>query len=130
MGDAARGGRHAHLAADGQRCPGVVADYQAAPDRFDVRAIVQKAIGPGIAFETSWVTPWARQSLLARRFRQGRCFLAGDAAHLLSPTGGFGMNTGIQEAVDLGWKLAAVEQAGRLRPCWTATRPSAGPWPP
>ena len=47
-------------------------------------------------------------SLVAERFRVGRCFLAGDAAHLFTPTGGFGVNTGIEDAVNLAWKLAAV----------------------
>lgn len=47
-------------------------------------------------------------SLLTPEFRKGRVFLAGDAAHLISPLGGFGMNLGIGDAADLGWKLAAV----------------------
>jgi 2-polyprenyl-6-methoxyphenol hydroxylase-like FAD-dependent oxidoreductase len=47
-------------------------------------------------------------SLLAPEFHRGRVFLAGDAAHLISPMGGFGMNLGIGDAADLGWKLAAV----------------------
>ncbi|WP_269580910.1 FAD-dependent monooxygenase [Roseibium sp. Sym1] len=45
---------------------------------------------------------------LAQRFRQGRLFLAGDAAHAMSPSGGLGMNSGIQDALNLGWKLAAA----------------------
>lgn len=49
-------------------------------------------------------------SLVAERFRIGRCFLAGDAAHLFTPTGGFGVNTGIEDAVNLAWKLAGVTQ--------------------
>jgi 2-polyprenyl-6-methoxyphenol hydroxylase-like FAD-dependent oxidoreductase len=48
------------------------------------------------------------RELVADRYATERVFLAGDAAHLMSPTGGFGMNTGIQDAVDLGWKLEAV----------------------
>lgn len=71
-------------------------------------ALVQQAIGGDVPFQLrSWV-PWARREYLAERFRVGRCFLVGDAAHQLSPTGGYGMNTGIAEAVDLSWKLAAV----------------------
>jgi hypothetical protein len=46
--------------------------------------------------------------MVAKRYSQGRVFLAGDAVHQFSPTGGQGMNTGIGDAVDLGWKLAAV----------------------
>ena len=46
--------------------------------------------------------------MMAERYSQGRVFLTGDAVHQFSPTGGQGMNTGIGDAVDLGWKLAAV----------------------
>jgi hypothetical protein len=49
--------------------------------------------------------PWRRSRLVASRYAQGRVFLAGDSAHTMSPTGGFGMNTGMGDAVDLGWKL-------------------------
>ena len=48
--------------------------------------------------------------LLADRYRDGRVFLAGDACHLHPPFGGFGMNMGVADAVDIGWKLAAVRQ--------------------
>ena len=51
---------------------------------------------------------WRKAALLAARFRTGRVFLAGDAAHWLTPAGGLGMNTGIQGAHNLAWKLAAV----------------------
>jgi 2-polyprenyl-6-methoxyphenol hydroxylase-like FAD-dependent oxidoreductase len=52
--------------------------------------------------------PWFTHLLLAERYQDGRVFLAGDAAHQYIPTGGYGMNTGIGDAVDLGWKLAAT----------------------
>jgi 2-polyprenyl-6-methoxyphenol hydroxylase-like FAD-dependent oxidoreductase len=52
--------------------------------------------------------PWYTHLLLAERYGAGRVFLAGDAAHQYIPTGGYGMNTGIADAVDLGWKLAAT----------------------
>jgi len=54
--------------------------------------------------------PWTARMQLADRLRSGRVFLAGDAAHLNPPFGGHGLNTGIGDAVDLGWKLAAVLQ--------------------
>ena len=54
--------------------------------------------------------PWTARMLVADRYRAGRCFVAGDAAHLNPPWGGFGANTGIGDAVDLGWKLAATLQ--------------------
>ena len=51
---------------------------------------------------------WVRRELVADSYGTGRVFIAGDAAHLTSPTGALGMNTGIQDVVDLGWKLDAV----------------------
>ena len=55
----------------------------------------------------------------------GRVFMAGDAAHVHSPLGGQGMNTGIGDAMNLGWKLAAAVRGTAPPGCWTATRPSA-----
>lgn len=54
------------------------------------------------------VLPWTMAAQTAERFRAGRVFLAGDAAHLIPPVGGYGMNTGIQDAHNLAWKLAGV----------------------
>ncbi|MEV4627335.1 FAD-dependent monooxygenase [Micromonospora sp. NPDC049523] len=58
--------------------------------------------------EVLTVAHWEGRLAVARRYRQGPVFLAGDAAHQFFPTGGHGANTGIADAVDLGWKLAAV----------------------
>ncbi|HLV57296.1 MAG TPA: FAD-dependent monooxygenase [Natronosporangium sp.] len=55
-----------------------------------------------------WMTNFRLHHKVAVRYRRGRVFLAGDAAHIHSPAGGQGMNTGIQDAVNLGWKLAQV----------------------
>ena len=63
---------------------------------------------PGLAVEIVASGAWRKAALLADRFRAGRVFLAGDAAHRLTPAGGLGMNTGIQGAHNLAWKLAAV----------------------
>jgi 2-polyprenyl-6-methoxyphenol hydroxylase-like FAD-dependent oxidoreductase len=71
-------------------------------------AYVRAAIGPDIPFKFTGTLPWLRQQLVARKYRLGRVFLCGDAVHNLTPSGGFGMNTGIQDAVDLCWKLAGV----------------------
>ncbi|HJT05311.1 MAG TPA: FAD-dependent monooxygenase, partial [Stellaceae bacterium] len=74
----------------------------------DIKAGIRRAVGRDFAFEILSVLPWVRRELVAERFGDGRGFIAGDAAHMMSPTGGFGMNTGIGDAVDLCWKLAAT----------------------
>jgi 2-polyprenyl-6-methoxyphenol hydroxylase-like FAD-dependent oxidoreductase len=56
----------------------------------------------------TWLTTWRPNVRMASRFRVGRVFLAGDAAHVHPPAGGQGMNTGVQDAYNLGWKLGAV----------------------
>jgi 2-polyprenyl-6-methoxyphenol hydroxylase-like FAD-dependent oxidoreductase len=74
----------------------------------DIKAAIRRAVGRDFEFEILSVLPWVRRELVAERYRGGRAFIAGDAAHVMSPTGGFGMNTGIQDVVDLSWKLAAT----------------------
>jgi 2-polyprenyl-6-methoxyphenol hydroxylase-like FAD-dependent oxidoreductase len=74
----------------------------------DIRAALKRAMGQDFDYEILSVMRWVRRELVADRYGTSRIFLAGDAAHLMSPTGGFGMNTGIGDAVDLGWKLEAV----------------------
>lgn len=74
----------------------------------EIRALIVRAMGKPFDFEIESVMPWVRRELVAERFGSERVFLAGDACHLMSPTGGFGMNTGIADAVDLAWKLEAV----------------------
>jgi 2-polyprenyl-6-methoxyphenol hydroxylase-like FAD-dependent oxidoreductase len=64
---------------------------------------------PGLSLrDPIWLSAFRINERVAARYRKGRCFLAGDAAHIHSPAGGQGMNTGIQDAVNLGWKLAHV----------------------
>ncbi len=61
-----------------------------------------------VKYEMLYAGPWTQHLLLAERYGEGRVFLAGDAVHLVIPTGGLGMNTGAGDAIDLGWKLAAT----------------------
>jgi 2-polyprenyl-6-methoxyphenol hydroxylase-like FAD-dependent oxidoreductase len=79
--------------------------------------IVRAAAGvPDLPVRIDGVARWRATSDVARRFAQGRMFLAGDAAHLMPPNGGFGGNTGIHDAHNLAWKLAY------------AIKGLAGPW--
>jgi 2-polyprenyl-6-methoxyphenol hydroxylase-like FAD-dependent oxidoreductase len=74
-------------------------------------ALVRSAIGvPDIAVEIEDVAIWKATAECAESFRKDRVFIAGDAAHVVPPTGGFGGNTGVQDAANLGWKLALVLQ--------------------
>jgi 2-polyprenyl-6-methoxyphenol hydroxylase-like FAD-dependent oxidoreductase len=75
---------------------------------FDTHGYIRRAIGAPCDYEIISVQPWERRELIADRYRQGRVFIAGDAAHQNSPTGGLGLNTGMGDAADIGWKLAAV----------------------
>jgi 2-polyprenyl-6-methoxyphenol hydroxylase-like FAD-dependent oxidoreductase len=68
----------------------------------------EKPIGIPVQYEMLSCNPWRQNLLLADRYLQGRVLLAGDAVHLVIPTGGLGMNSGIGDAIDLGWKLAAT----------------------
>lgn len=77
-------------------------------DDAEIRACVAGAVGRDVDFEILSRDPWYAHELIADRYRQGRVFLAGDACHLHPPFGGYGMNMGIADAVDLGWKLDAM----------------------
>ncbi|HTM08872.1 MAG TPA: FAD-dependent monooxygenase [Verrucomicrobiae bacterium] len=77
-------------------------------ESLDAAGKLRHALGESMPFEIIAVRPWTGHCVVAERYRDRRVFLAGDAAHLLWPAGGFGMNTGVGDAVDLGWKLAAV----------------------
>ncbi|HSI02212.1 MAG TPA: FAD-dependent monooxygenase [Reyranella sp.] len=74
-------------------------------------ALVREAAGvPDLPVRVLGVAPWTASAIVADRYRHGRVFLAGDAAHEMPPTGGFGMNTGVQDVHNLAWKLALVVQ--------------------
>jgi 2-polyprenyl-6-methoxyphenol hydroxylase-like FAD-dependent oxidoreductase len=74
----------------------------------EIRDAIKKAVGRDFEFEVLSILPWIRREFVADSYGTERVFLVGDAAHLNSPTGAFGMNTGMQDAVDIGWKLWAV----------------------
>ncbi|HEY0184669.1 MAG TPA: FAD-dependent monooxygenase [Rhodopila sp.] len=78
-----------------------------APDRCV--ALIRQAVSVGdLPVNILGVSAWEASAHVADRYRHGRIFLAGDAAHEMPPTGGFGMNTGVQDVQNLAWKLAAV----------------------
>ncbi len=81
------------------------------PSGIPSEEVVASALGCSIAIDRVLVTSvWQGNLLVADRYRAGRVFLAGDSAHQNIPTGGYGMNTGVGDAVDIGWKLAATLQ--------------------
>lgn len=75
----------------------------------DARRVFAQAFGKDVPIEVLSVGTWvAGHSLVAGQFHRGRVFIGGDAAHLFTPTGGLGYNTAVEDAVNLGWKLAQV----------------------
>jgi 2-polyprenyl-6-methoxyphenol hydroxylase-like FAD-dependent oxidoreductase len=72
--------------------------------------LIRQATGIDLDYTILSRDEWVASSLIADRYRAGRILLAGDACHLHPPFGGYGMNMGVSDAVDLGWKLAAVVQ--------------------
>lgn len=84
------------------------ADPALTVDTVDREAYLMRALGRSCEVEWIDTAIWKRRSVVAERYSQGRVFLAGDAVHQHSPTGALGMNSGIGDAVDLGWKLAAL----------------------
>ena len=84
--------------------PGVEVTKDTAAD------LIRKATGIDLPYEVLSIDEWVAHRVVANRYRDRRAFLAGDACHLHPPYGGFGMNMGVSDAVDLGWKLAAVLQ--------------------
>jgi hypothetical protein len=72
-------------------------------------ALIRQGVGkPDLPVTILGVSAWEASAIVADRYRDRRLFLAGDAAHEMPPTGGFGMNTGVQDVQNLCWKLAAV----------------------
>jgi 2-polyprenyl-6-methoxyphenol hydroxylase-like FAD-dependent oxidoreductase len=79
-------------------------------DNFDFRQYLHAAVGAEFDVEFEHIGFWELRIATADTYRTGRIFVAGDAAHSHPPYGGYGINTGLEDAVNLGWKLAAVLQ--------------------
>ncbi len=77
--------------------------------------LIARLLGPG-PFEQNWVAAFSIHARVAPSFRKGRVLLAGDAAHISSPAGGQGMNSGMQDAQNLAWKLAFALKGGNIEP--------------
>jgi 2-polyprenyl-6-methoxyphenol hydroxylase-like FAD-dependent oxidoreductase len=97
---------------DHWRVVGIVPEGLRGRDDLDFEAVapsVRREVGPTLVFqECAWFSTYRIHHRRAARFREGRCFLLGDAAHIHSPVGAQGMNTGLQDAYNLAWKLALV----------------------
>ena len=107
-------GRHYHVA-DAHATFLIVQDstrhfslHATVDNDHEMTLLFQRTVAVPIKFEMLYVGQWKQNLLLANRYGDGRVFLAGDAVHLVIPTGGLGMNTGVGDAVDLSWKLAAT----------------------
>lgn len=95
----------------------------------DPQQLLYDAVGRTVDFEALGVVRWTGRQLVAERYRDRRVFLAGDAAHIWVPVGGFGMNAGIQDAAALGWMLGAVCNGwapGQLLDAYEAERRPVG----
>jgi 2-polyprenyl-6-methoxyphenol hydroxylase-like FAD-dependent oxidoreductase len=104
---AARGALMGRLDLDGTWWA-IVQGVDTRSEDVDPAALVREVVGLDIDVEVLATDPWSARMLLADRYRGDRVFLVGDAAHLNPPWGGHGFNTCVGDAVNLGWKLAAV----------------------
>ncbi|MFH6787042.1 MULTISPECIES: FAD-dependent monooxygenase [Methylobacterium] len=103
------GGRARVVATRGRADP---AHPRPDPTLADVQALVDRRTGGGFRVaDPVWLTNFRINERKVAEYRRGRIFLAGDAAHIHSPAGGQGMNTGMQDAINLAWKLAMVERS-------------------
>src|SRR3984957_10225864 len=82
--------------------------YFDAPEAVDADRLFEEVIGKPVPHEGLSIRRWSARNVVADRYRAERVFLAGDAAHLNHPASGLGLNTGLGDAVDLGWKLDAT----------------------
>jgi len=110
-------GRHYHVA-DAHNSFLIVQDstrhftlHSVVDNDADMQTMFERTVAMPVDYEMLSVGQWKQNLLLADSYGQGRIFLAGDAVHLVIPTGGLGMNSGVGDAVDLSWKLAATLQS-------------------
>jgi 2-polyprenyl-6-methoxyphenol hydroxylase-like FAD-dependent oxidoreductase len=83
-------------------------EYYDAPEKVDVERLFNEVIGKSVPHEIISIRRWVARNVVSDAYRNGRVCFAGDAAHLNHPSSGLGLNTGLGDAVDLGWKLAAT----------------------
>jgi 2-polyprenyl-6-methoxyphenol hydroxylase-like FAD-dependent oxidoreductase len=114
IGEGPGKGRHYHVA-DGQSTFLIMQDstkhwtlHAVVDQAQDMAAQFERTVGIPVPYELLYVGEWKQNLLLADCYGAGRVFLAGDAVHLVIPTGGLGMNTGVGDAIDLSWKLDAT----------------------
>ncbi len=114
LGDGPGPGRHYHVA-DHQATFLIMQDsrmhwslHAVVESDEQMHARFQETVGVPVKYEMLYCGEWRQNLLLADRYGEKRVFLAGDSAHLVIPTGGLGMNTGVADAFDLSWKLAAT----------------------
>ena len=104
--------------------PGVEADYGAA----HAAELITGLVGAPVEHRVLATDPWTARMLVADTFRDRRVFLVGESAHVNPPWGGHGFNTCVGDAVNIAWKIAAVEQGWAPATCWRATSRNAAPW--
>jgi 2-polyprenyl-6-methoxyphenol hydroxylase-like FAD-dependent oxidoreductase len=114
IGDGPGHGRHYHVA-DNKSTFLIMQDstkhwtlHSVVDTDEEMKAAFERVVGVPVKYEMLSCAPWRQNLLLADAYGKGRVFLAGDAVHLVIPTGGLGMNSGVGDAVDLSWKLAAM----------------------
>jgi 2-polyprenyl-6-methoxyphenol hydroxylase-like FAD-dependent oxidoreductase len=128
-------GRHYHIA-DNRATQLIVQDstrhfslHSLVETDAEMAPLFEQTIAQPLNYQELYVGQWKQHLLLAERYGKCRVFLAGDAAHLVIPTGGLGMNSGVGDAIDLSWKLAAVLQGWggpKLLPSYEIERRQVG----
>ena len=95
-------------------------------DAIDPKQFLFDRLGTEFDCEVIVANAWRPRLAVANHYGRGRVWLAGDSTHQFIPTGGYGMNTGVGDAVGLGWALAAILQGWGPRACSPPTKPNAG----